>query len=263
MMQFRRVKKRPEQAHCINPQRGSSSNSGLIRIQICSKKYMAPAAQISVSKKKSCCPIPQSESQALKRTVLSSAAHSQEGVSVQASCFSSILRRATQTAEAHLKPEPKESCHTRSPLRTFWNVSTYDHAYLAAANASVLKFIVIWQDSQSLVGNRGTDTSMLLGRSAACTDASLEHFSGQRAEWSTWQKKGAHRAWAKTVQHSCMALICLACQKGQSNKVLSYNGWCNPGPAMRVHACLSYQLLCNVWYLKLPNLSIQWISTEG
>ncbi len=178
MMQFRRVKKRPEQAHCINPQRGSSSNSGLIRIQICLKKYMAPAAQISVSTK-NCCPIPQSESQALKRTVLSSAAHSQEGVSVQASCFSSFLRRATQTAEAHLKPEPKESCHTRSPLRTFWNVSTYDHAYLAAANASVFKFTVIRQHTQSLVGSRGTDPSTLLGRSAARTNASLEHFSGQ------------------------------------------------------------------------------------
>ncbi len=47
----------------------------------------------------------------------------QEGVSVQASCFSSQGRSATHTAEQHLKPEPKASCHTRSPRFTPWKVS--------------------------------------------------------------------------------------------------------------------------------------------
>ena len=54
----------------------------------------------------------------------------QDSVSVQASCFSSFFLRATHTAEQHLKPDPKPSCHTRSPFFTPWKVSTYVHAYL-------------------------------------------------------------------------------------------------------------------------------------
>ena len=44
-------------------------------------------------------------------------------MSVQASCFSSFFLHETQTAEQHLKPDPKPSCHTRSPFLTPWKVS--------------------------------------------------------------------------------------------------------------------------------------------
>ena len=54
----------------------------------------------------------------------------QEGVSVQASCWSRQSRSATHTALLHLKPLPKASCHTRSPRLTPCFVSTKPHAYL-------------------------------------------------------------------------------------------------------------------------------------
>jgi hypothetical protein len=39
-------------------------------------------------------------------------------------------RRALQTALLHLKPLPKDSCHTRSPLLMPLKVSMYDSTYL-------------------------------------------------------------------------------------------------------------------------------------
>ena len=73
-----------------------------------------------------------------------------EGVSVQASCWSLLLRTATQTAEQHLKPEPNASCQTRSPRFTPCCVSTYVHAYLSARSRPLgfADFAHHWLDLQ-------------------------------------------------------------------------------------------------------------------
>lgn len=39
------------------------------------------------------------------------------------------MRRARQTAELHLNPEPNPTCQTRSPLLTRWQASMNPRAY--------------------------------------------------------------------------------------------------------------------------------------
>ena len=50
-------------------------------------------------------------------TQLSTSPHSAASTGAHAVCAQALVRSARQTAELHLKPEPKAICHTRSPLR--------------------------------------------------------------------------------------------------------------------------------------------------
>lgn len=56
-------------------------------------------------------------------------------LAVHAWCLSLIGRTAFQTALLHLKPAPKSSCQTLSPLFNPWYVSTWASAYLRHTHA--------------------------------------------------------------------------------------------------------------------------------